>query len=404
MEAGAAVFFRAAFPGPESPPPTGFPALIHSANEADPDPEMELSTFPHIRVFWGRAPGSGRTLDAMSAHAAAPASGHASIEAVGRQLAAAVLSLRATMDQLARMQLDAAASATVLGLLENAGRCVAYGQLLAIHQAETSEIYRLDAETAALIDELTSHPQALSDAVAHVPPERLAPGMAPHRNTQAYLQAHLHVSAGEARRRITGARLLIAPAPPSSDYLLPGAAEPSYPVLAGAVADGSTDVPTIAQLAGRLESIAPRITPRADARDLTTAIEKTLVHEARTGDAKTCNKALQDWTEFLAEHGSAITDAEILAKRGMFYLGFRDGCDEYLLRCDPVDFEALRSYAEAWSNPRSPKSPPRSASTGVSSTVASGTTTSGIASPTGTGASSDAEASSGDPTEHTSIR
>lgn len=342
----------------------------------------------------------------MSARAAAPASGHASIAAVGRQLAATVISLRATMAQLSEMEIDAAASATVLGLLEHAGRSIAYGQLLAVHQADTSEIHRLDADTAALIDQLTSHPESLSDGTAHVPLERLAQGMAPHRNTQAYLQSHLHISSLEARRRLTGARLLIAPAPPADEYLVPGpgAAEPSYPVLAGAMADGSTDVATMAQLAGRLESIAPRITPRPDAHDLTTAIEESLVHEARTGNAKTCNKALQDWTEFLSEDGSAITDAEIMAKRGMFYLGFRDGCDEYLLRCDPVDFEALRSFGEAWSNPRSRKSPPRSASTGGSTIVAGGTTASGIASPTGTGASSDAEASSGDPTEQTSIR
>ena len=317
--------------------------------------------------------GSGSTLGGMSAHAAAPASGHAEIEDVGRQLAAAVLSLRATMDRLVNMQLDAAASAAVLSLLEQAGRSIAYGQLLAIQQAETSEIHRLDADAAALIDELASHPQAWADGAVHVPPERLAPGMAPHRNTQAYLQSHLHISASEARRRLTGARLLVAPAPQHADFPFPGTevAAPSYPVLAGTVADGSTDVPTMAQLAGRLESIAPRIAPRADARDLTTAIEESLVQEARTGDAKTCSKALQDWTEFLAEHGSAITDAEIMAKRGMFHLGFRDGCDEYLLRCDPVDSEALRSYAQAWSNPRSPKSPPRSAST-TASTASSG--------------------------------
>ncbi len=81
----------------------------------------------------------------MSARAAAPASGHTSIAAVGRQLAATVLSLRATMDQLGEMEIDAAASATVLGLLEHAGRSIAYGQLLAVHQADASEIHRLDA-------------------------------------------------------------------------------------------------------------------------------------------------------------------------------------------------------------------------------------------------------------------
>ncbi len=302
----------------------------------------------------------------MSAQPAARTSGHTSIEAVGRQLAAAVLSLRATAGELAGLNLDAAASATVLGLLEQAHRAIAFGQLHATFQADASQVHRLDPDTALRIDMLAAHPEGLADGTAHVPAEVLRQGMAPQRNTQAYLQAHLHISNAEARSRLAGARLLIAPAPPDPDdptSLSDGTAEPSYPILAEAAADGSADVATLAQLAGRLDSMAPRITPRPDARQVTTAIEESLANEARTGDPKTCHKALQDWKDFLSDHGSAITDEEILARRGLFYRGFHDGCDEFLLRCDPIDSEVIRSFGEAWSNPRSQKSPPRSAST-----------------------------------------
>ncbi|MFJ6417437.1 DUF222 domain-containing protein [Paeniglutamicibacter sp. NPDC091659] len=302
----------------------------------------------------------------MSAQPVARTSGHTSIEAVSRQLAAAVLSLRAAAGELAGLNLDAAASATVLGLLEQAHRAIAFGQLHATFQADASQVHRLDPDTALRIDMLAAHPEGLADGTAHVPAEVLRQGMAPQRNTQAYLQAHLHISNAEARNRLAGARLLIAPAPPDPDdptSLSDGTAEPSYPILAEAAADGSADVATLAQLAGRLDSMTPRITPRPDARQVTTAIEESLANEARTGDPKACHKALQDWKEYLSDHGSAITDEEILARRGLFYRGFRDGCDEFLLRCDPIDSEVIRSFGEAWSNPRSQKSPPRSAST-----------------------------------------
>ncbi|GAA1496503.1 HNH endonuclease signature motif containing protein [Paeniglutamicibacter kerguelensis] len=143
----------------------------------------------------------------------------------------------------------------------------------------------------------------------------------------------------------------------------PKTSTPSYPVLAGAASDGTADVGNLSHLAGRLEGMQSRITPRPDARNITTAIEETLVHEARTGEPKSCGKAMQDWEEFLADNGSPITDDEILAKRGMFYRGYRDGCDEFLLRCDPLESEVILSFGEAWSNPRSRKMPPGSAST-----------------------------------------
>ncbi|MFF5791520.1 DUF222 domain-containing protein [Paeniglutamicibacter sp. NPDC012692] len=302
----------------------------------------------------------------MSAQPVARSAGHTNIEALGRHLAAAVLSLRATVGELAGLNLDAAASATVRGLLEQAHRSIAYGQLRATFQADASQVHRLDPDTALRIDTLAAHPEGLADGTAHVPAEVLRRGMAPQRNTQAYLQAHLHISSAEARRRLAGARLLIAPAPPNpaDPTPLPGNAseDPSYPVLAEAAADGSADVAALSQLAGRLDAMAPRIAPRPDAKQVTTAIEESLVNEARTGDPGACHKALQDWKDFLSDHGSAITDEEILVRRGLFYRGFHDGCDEFLLRCDPIDSEVIRSFGEAWSNPRSQKSPPRPAS------------------------------------------
>ncbi|MGL3805098.1 DUF222 domain-containing protein [Paeniglutamicibacter sp. R2-26] len=303
----------------------------------------------------------------MSAQAAVRSQGRTNTESLCRQLAGTVLSLRATVEDVAALPIDAAAAATVLGLLEAAHRAIAFGQLRATFQADAAQVNRLDPGTASQIDRLARDPEELAGGAAHVPAEVLSRGMAPQRNTQAYLQAHLHISAAEARRRLTGARLLVAPAPPDpagpTPPSGPDTGTPSYPVLAGAAADGSADVGTLAQLAGRLESMAPRIAPRPDADQVATAIEESLVQEARTGNPGTCHKALQDWADHLAEQGSGITEAEVLAKRGLFYRGFREGCDEFLLRCDPIDSEVIRSFGEAWSNPRSAKTPPRSAST-----------------------------------------
>ncbi|MGL3804542.1 DUF222 domain-containing protein [Paeniglutamicibacter sp. R2-26] len=291
---------------------------------------------------------------------------------VGQDMATAVLGLRKLTARLAAASLDAAASAVMLGLLEQGHRAIAYAQLVATFEADAAEVHRLDPTTAQRVDDLVADPEALAEGTVEIPPVVMCRGMAPHRNTVAYTQAHLHISATEARRRLTGARLMIAPAPPptpvpgtgNTDTARPPAApQASYPVLAGAASDGTADVGNLASLAARLEGMQPRISPRPDARAVTTAIEESLVHEARTGEPKSCGKALRDWEGFLAEDGSPITSEEILAKRGMFYRGYRDGSDEFLLRCDPIDSEVLLAFGEAWSNPRSQKLPPASAST-----------------------------------------
>lgn len=288
-----------------------------------------------------------------------------------RHLASALLTLRASLKDLAPSSMDAASSALVLGLLEQGTRSLAFEQLRTVFHADALKVHRLDPDTANTIDQLAAAPHSLSDGHTGVPVERMCSGMAPHRNTASYLQAHLHISATEARRRLTGARLLTAPhldadpgSSPGEDHG-PGSTEalPAFPVLAQAAADGSTDVGTMAQLAGRLESMQPRLTGRQDAANLVTAIEESLVHEARTHEPRHCHKALTDWETFLARNGAPITDEQIRAKRGLFYKGYREGCDEFLLRCDPIDSETILSFGEAFSNPRSDKLPPASVST-----------------------------------------
>ena len=279
---------------------------------------------------------------------------------LGQQLAATALALSAATGQLALVPLDAAAAAAMMGLLERSHRAIAYAQLLITRRADAAEIHRLDPVTAQQIDQLVAHPGPLADGTAGIPPEELRQGMAPHRNTQAFMQAHLHISTSEARRRINGSKLLVAPPAAGTDEAPP---TPSYPILAQAASDGTADVANLASMAGQLESMQPRIKTRPDAENVNTAIEDSLAHEARTGDPKTCGQALRDWGGFLAENGTPISDEEIRARRGVFYRGFRDGSDEYLLRCDPEDSEVLFSYCEAWTNPRSTKSPPFSAST-----------------------------------------
>ncbi|NKG20047.1 HNH endonuclease signature motif containing protein [Paeniglutamicibacter terrestris] len=327
----------------------------------------------------------------MNSSAAPSASGRqARISTTVRNLAAVLLHARSTLEELTTLNPDAASSALLLGLLENTQRTIAYGQLHATFHAEVNQIYRLDPETAAHLDALAATPQALADGTTDVPPERMCTGMAQHRNTAAYLQAHLHISASEARRRLTGARLLVAPAPtPGLATALPGPANdpsstdgtvgtesilapPLFPVLAQAAADGTADVGNLAQLAGRLEGMQPRIHQREDASQLNTAIEESLAHEARTAEPRNAHKALSDWGAYLETNGAPMTDEEIRAKRGMFYRGVREGFAEYLLRCDPIDAESIESFGEAWSNPRSNKVPPVSASTAGPHTAGAG--------------------------------
>lgn len=296
----------------------------------------------------------------MSTQASTSPAGQDTVDQLCQDLAAGVLALRGIVARLVTASPDAAASATVLGLLEQVHRTTAFGQFVATNDADLAEVHRLDPATAQLIDRLVANPQSLADGSVRVPAATLCKGMAPHRTTAAYTQAHLHISVAEAKRRAAGARLLVATAP-TADPRAPQM--PRYPVLAVAAADGTADVGNLAQLADRLEGLKPRIAPRPDAQNLTTAIEESLVHEARHGEPKDCGKAFQDWEAFLAENGSPITDQEILARRGMYYQGFKDGSDVFMLRCDPMDSEVLRAFMEAWTNPRSGKLPPASRST-----------------------------------------
>ena len=112
--------------------------------------------------------------------------------------------------------------------------------------------------------------------------------------------------------------------------------------------------------------MGPRLADRPDASKLSAVIEEDLAREARTREPKDSHKALADWGTYLAENGAPLTDAQIIAKRGIFFKGHREGCDEYLLKCDPIDSETIMAFGEAWANPRSTKLPPTSASTSSS--------------------------------------
>ncbi|MGB9036157.1 MAG: HNH endonuclease, partial [Paeniglutamicibacter sp.] len=121
-----------------------------------------------------------------------PRTGQMSTADLGQQLAAAALALSAATGQLALVPLDAAGAAAMMGLLERSHRAIAYAQLLITRRAGEAEVHRLDPVTAQRIDQLVAQPGPLADGTAGIPPEELRQGMAPHRNTQAYMQAHLH--------------------------------------------------------------------------------------------------------------------------------------------------------------------------------------------------------------------
>lgn len=288
----------------------------------------------------------------------------ASVPGLLSQLASTVLSVRALSEHLQGASLDAAGSAIFMGLLEKAERTINYTQLVVTHQAELSQVHRLDPVVAQQIDELVEDPAPLADGSVKVPAEQLCKGMSPYRNPQAFLQGHLHISGYEAKRRLTGARLLVAPAPnENSEPSGETTNNPSYPVLAQAAADGTADVGNLANLAGQLEGIKTRFADRTDAQDLSTAIEDSLVHQARNGEPSDCAKTFRDWKGVLASDGSPMTEEEILARRGIHFRGFRDGSDEYLLRCSPQFSEVLQTLGDVVTNPRSAKRPPFSKST-----------------------------------------
>jgi hypothetical protein len=165
--------------------------------------------------------------------------GHASTDTATRHLADAVLALRAAQERLGAADLDAASAALVLGLYEQGNRAVAFGQLLTVFAADAAGVNRMDPETAAEIDALAADPRELAAGTAPVPVEAMCQRMAPHRTTTAWIQSHLHISETEARRRLAGTRLLVAPAPPAPGSASePGSALglPAFPILARAAA------------------------------------------------------------------------------------------------------------------------------------------------------------------------
>lgn len=281
---------------------------------------------------------------------------------LGQQLATAAVALSSATAELGSVPLDAASAAVMMGLIERIHRIAAYAQLVIAQRAQIANIHQLDPTAALEIDGLVAAPGPLADGTSGLPPEVLRQGMAAHRNTQAFMQAHLHISTSEARRRLSGARLLVAPSRAEANNEA-APAEPNYPILARAASDASADVANVTAIAGRLDSMQPRIKTRPDAGNMNRAIEESLAREARTSDPKICGQALRDWDNFLSQNGTPISDEEIRAKRGMFYRGYRGGSDEFLLRCAPTDAEVLLSFSEAWTNPRSLKSAPFSTST-----------------------------------------
>ncbi|GAA1496504.1 hypothetical protein GCM10009628_15060 [Paeniglutamicibacter kerguelensis] len=122
---------------------------------------------------------------AMSTQTSTLPSGYAEPRMLGQDMAAAILGLRELMGRLATVPLDAAASAIMLGLLEQGHRAIAYGQLVATFDADAAQIHQLDPASAQQIDDLVADPQSLADGTAYIPPEIMCQGMAPHRNTVA---------------------------------------------------------------------------------------------------------------------------------------------------------------------------------------------------------------------------
>lgn len=288
--------------------------------------------------------------------------GQADTDTAIRQLAAAVLAVRAAQERLGSADLDAASVALVLGLYEQGNRSIAYGQMHAVFTADAVQVHRLDPGTAAQVDALAADPCSLSDGTGTVPVERMCQGMAAHRNTSEWMQAHLHITEAESKRRLGGSRLLIAPAQAGSadDG---GRRAPVFPILAQAAEAGQSDVGTLAQLAKKLSSLQPRLALHPEAPRLAADIEASVAEAVTAAEPRHGYKALADWDAFLTRNGAPITDAQIRAKRGFFYKYHRDGCDVYQLTCDPVDSEAIRAFGEAWTNPRSSKLPPPSVST-----------------------------------------
>ncbi|MDQ0094590.1 HNH endonuclease signature motif containing protein [Paeniglutamicibacter psychrophenolicus] len=289
--------------------------------------------------------------------------GQADTDTAIRQLAAAVLAVRAAQQRLGSADLDAASAALVLGLYEQGNRSIAYGQMHAVFTADALQVHRLDPGTAAQVDALAADPCSLSDGTANVPVERMCQGMAAHRNTNEWMQAHLHITEAESKRRLGGSRLLIAPAQAGSAADDGGRRAPVFPILAQAAEAGQSDVGTLAQLAKKLSSLQPRLALHPEAPRLAADIEASVAEAVTAAEPRHGYKALADWDAFLTRNGAPITDAQIRAKRGFFYKYHRDGCDIYQLSCDPVDSEAIRAFGEAWTNPRSSKLPPSSVST-----------------------------------------
>ncbi|GAA4378345.1 HNH endonuclease signature motif containing protein [Paeniglutamicibacter cryotolerans] len=275
------------------------------------------------------------------------------VDTLLRALAGICIDLERVYDSLTGMDLDAPRAALAVLLTERAARLVARGQLVAASTADASRVKVLDAETVKAVEAITAEPRSFFAGTVDLPD--LATGKIPgkplFRDTADYYRERLHIGGAETARRLTGARLLTPRPAPASDT--PATAR--YPRMAEAARDGSADVGQLVEYAKRLEALQPAIYGRHAAAALTDAVDSSLAEAARTQEAKGGKKIIRAWEEYLDAGDTPPSDAELRSRQGIFYLGVRRGLHELMLRCTPLQFEAMETFFDAADNQCSTK-------------------------------------------------
>lgn len=134
----------------------------------------------------------------MNTQAVASPAAQDTAEKLCQDLAAEVLALRGIVARLLKASPDAAASATLMGLLEQIQRTATFGRFVATKDADLTEVNRFDPLTTQLIDELVANPRSLTAGSAQVPVATRCKGMAPHRPAARRAEHH------HGHRRIAG--------------------------------------------------------------------------------------------------------------------------------------------------------------------------------------------------------
>lgn len=189
-------------------------------------------------------------------------------------------------------------------------------------------------------------------------------GRSQYRDTPEFLQERIHISRGEAARRI-GLGHAIAPRTGISGAPL----APQLPALAGAAAAGGIASGAAAVIKKALDQVRRMAPP-----DVLQVMEETLTQQARLVNEDQLARYARQLVNRIDQDGAEPTEEELKASQGLFLRGRRRGLYRMEIAATAEQNEALVTFLHSFANPRS----------GTATATGPGGTVDGSAAPEGT--------------------